>query len=482
MLLGCGNYNLFPGYFNYKPCIIVLLLVIFFTASTGLAGASENSVQARKISVDAPGDHTGYAVTVDPYGNIYVAGTSSKTWATTPIRPYSGGIADCYVAKFNDQGILLWNTFLGGSGFDACRGIAADEQQNVYVTGESGSSWSPHLSGFGGGSSDCFVTKLDNRGNVKWNTFLGGKQYDTGNALVVDKRQNIFVTGNSIGSWGSPIASHDEGGHNGFAAKLDARGELQWNTFFGGDDYDGSYALALDENNNLFIAGESFSGWGAPVTEFVRGYYGNYDAFVIKLDQDGSVQWNTFIGGTGSDYGRGIDLDVMGNIYVTGNSNAPWGKPLMPYTGDSDIYVAVLNENGKLVWNLFLGGEGPDYGRDIAVNWTGNLFVTGQTASLRDGPDQQSAWQGSAFIAKMQGKGDLQWHVLLQGMGSGYGHDLAVDAVGNVFTTGHYSAYPSQNGPGIKGFRSAFLSKLNNAGDLKWKIFIGAQVAARMDE
>ncbi|MDH3330262.1 MAG: SBBP repeat-containing protein [Desulfobulbaceae bacterium] len=416
----------------------------------------------------------GYDVAVDESGNVYVTGTSNAQWGS-PVNLYSGGAGDCFVAKLTKTGVLRWNTFLGGARNDGCHAIALDEKGNVYVTGESGSTWSVPLRVFGGGSSDGFVAKLDTEGVLQWNTFLGGNLYDGGNALAVDKNGNVYVAGNSVDTWYSPINPHSGTDHDGFVAKLDKNGVLQWNTFYGGDGYDGGDRIALDNYGNVYVAGESFSEWGMPVHKFVQGDFDNYDAFVAKLDQNGVLQWNTFMGGIGSDYSRGVAIDLKGYIYVTGSSNISWGTPLAPHNGDYDAFVAQLNEKGVLQWNTFLGGKGVDYSRGITINWTDNIFLIGQSSSSWGMPINAFTDKNDAFAVKLNNNGFVEWNTFQGGPYSDFGRGITMDEIGNIYLTGESSASWGTPVNNFNGKISAFAAKLNNAGVLRWNTFIGSK-------
>jgi len=423
---------------------------------------------------ESSAEDIGYAVAMDAEGNVFIAGTSNTQWGA-PVNRHSGGGGDCFIAKLNDKGVLQWNTFLGGARYDGCRALSLDGKGNVYLTGESSSTWAVPVNAFGGGSYDCFVAKLDNNGVLQWNTFLGGALYDGGHAIAVDRSGNVFVAGNSSETWASPITSHREGNHDGFAAKLDKNGMLQWNTFLGGDNYDGGYAIAVDGYGNVYMAGESSSKWGSPVNDFIQGYYGDYDAYVAKLGPNGALQWNTFMGGIGSDYGRGIAIDEKGYIYLIGNSNVTWGQPVTSHNRDCDAFAAKLDENGALQWNTFLGGKGADYSRAITVNWTGNIFLTGQSSSSWGKPVNPFGGEGDAVAIKLNGNGVLQWNTFLGGAGSDFGRGISMDGIGNIYLTGESSSSWGTPGNKFQGEINAFVAKLSNAGALRWNTFMGGR-------
>jgi len=127
--------------------------------------------------------------------------------------------------------------------------------------------------------------------------------------------------------------------NDAFAAKLDSSGNLTWNTFFGGNGNDYGFGIAVDGSGNVYVAGYSDASWGSPV----RAYTANEDAFAAKLDSSGNLTWNTFLGGSNTDYGYRIAVDGSRNVCVTGDSDASWGSPVRAYTANKDAFVAKLS-------------------------------------------------------------------------------------------------------------------------------------------
>ncbi len=210
-----------------------------------------------------------------------------------------------------------WHTFYGGdcsprSGCeDIASGIAVDSSGNVYVTGSSGATWGSPLHAQGG-YFDMFVLKLDRNGAYQWHTFFGSGGDDRGSGIAVDSSGNVYVTGSSGATWGSPLHAHSGGGDI-VVLKLDSSGAYQWHTFYGSSSHDGGSGIALDGSGNIYVTGESYA-WGSPL----NAHSGSWDIVVLKLDSGGAYQWHTFYGSANYDYCGNVALDGNGNVYVTG--------------------------------------------------------------------------------------------------------------------------------------------------------------------
>ena len=343
---------------------------------------------------------SGYAIAVDGSGNVYVGGESSATWGS-PVRAFTSG-ADAFAARLNSSGTLQWNTFLGGSGDDYGFAIAVDGSGNVYVGGFSDATWGSPVRAYTTPGADAFAAKLNSAGSRQWNTFLGGSGIDYGYAITVDGSGNVYVGGSSNVTWGTPVRAYTSG-FDAFAAKLNSSGALQWHTFLGGSDYDYGRAIAVDGSGNVYVGGTSGATWGSPV----RAYTGD-DAFAAKLDSsNGDLQWNTFLGGSGFDQGYAIAVDGSGNVYIGGLSNVTWGLPVRAFTSDFDAFAARLNSSGTLQWNTFLGGSGDDYGFAIAVDGSGNVYIGGFSYGTWGSPVRAYTSSTDAFAVKLNFGADL---------------------------------------------------------------------------
>jgi hypothetical protein len=323
------------------------------------------------------------------------------------VNAHAGGV-DAFVAKLNSNGAKQWHTFMGSSFWDHGFAIAVDGSGQVYVAGSSESFWGSPVDP-GEWPYDTFVAKLDSSGARQWHTFMGSSVYqDYGRGIALDGSGNVYVTGYSNATWGSPVNAH-AGGTDAFVAKLDSSGARQWNTFMGSSSIDIVNSIAVDGSGNVYVAGLSTGTWGSPVNV----YEGGTDAFIAKLNNSGARQWNTFMGSSSSDGSNGIAVDGSGNVYVTGNSNATWGSPVNAHAGGADAFVAKLNSSGTRQWNTFMGSSSSDSGSGIAVNDRKNVYVAGTSSATWGSSVNPYAGGEDAFVAKLSSVGAMPWNLLL---------------------------------------------------------------------
>ena len=402
------------------------------------------------------------SIAVDGNGNVYVAGYSDAAWQGTnpPVRAYSAG-SDTFAAKLDSSGALIWNTFLGGSGGEGEGAIAVDGSGNIYVTGGGDATWGSPVSAYTAGY-DAFVVKLNSSGGLIWNTFLGGSGFDYDSAIAVDGSGNAYVAGYSNAAWqgtNPPVRAYTAG-EDAFTAKLDSSGGLTWSTFLGGSGIDEGHGIAVDGNGNIYLGGGSNAAWGLPV----RAYTASGDAFTARLDSSGALTWNTFLGGSGLDDSWTIAVDGSGNVYVEGRSNATWqgtNPPVRAYTAGSDAFAVKLDSGGALTWNTFLGGSEIDDSYAIAVDGSGNVYVAGDSNAAWGSPVRAYTAGFDAFTVKLNSNGGLTWNTFLGGSGADSGYAIAVDGSGNVYAAGLSNATWSSPVRAHTAGSDAFVVKLS---------------------
>lgn len=271
------------------------------------------------------------------------------------------------------------------------------------------------------GGQDVFLAKVSHDGALQWNLFLGSAWNDYGNAVCLDRDGNVIVYGDSESSWGNPLNPKSEG-RDLFVAKLNPDGGLLWNTFLGGNGDDIGLQMAVDEGGNIFLTGTSQRSWGMPRNPFL----GNYNAFVAKLNQGGILNWNTFMGD--SCVNTSISLNGNDSIFVSGWSDTSWGTPILPFTRTYDFmhnaHVAKLNGAGDLIWNTFLGGEGLLTSECIQIDLEG-IFLGGLATPVN--------WTYKGYIAKLHDNGVFAWSAFFGDGQHNWCLDLASDSSGNLY-------------------------------------------------
>jgi hypothetical protein len=341
----------------------------------------------------------GVAIAVDSSGNAYVTGVTSSTDFPTvnAIQPtYHGGVYDAFVTKINASGsALVYSTYLGGSGLDSGDSIAVDSSGNAYVTGETSSTDFPTVNAIqptNHGSDDAFVTKINADGSaLVYSTYLGGSGEDWGPGIAVDSFGTAYVTGYTQSTdfpTVNAIQPTNHGSGDAFVTKINADGSaLVYSTYLGGSGNDSGQSIAVDSSGSAYVIGITSSTDFPTVNAIQPTYHGNIDAFVTKINGDGSaLVYSTYLGGSGGDQGYGIAADSSGNAYVIGltdSTDFPTVNAIQPtYHGNIDAFVTKINADGSaLVYSTYLGGSGYEQGWRIAVNPFGTAYISGQTCS-----------------------------------------------------------------------------------------------------
>ncbi len=338
------------------------------------------------------------AIAIDPSGNAYVTGyTGSTNFPTSnPIRPGNNGMEDAFVLKLSSSGgILIYSTYMGGSGNDIANGIALDSSNNAYVAGTTSSTDFPVLNSYQSnnrGLDEAFAFKLNSAGSaLTYSTYIGGADEDYGNSIAVDSSGNAFVAG-STSSTNFPTSNAYQSSNHGFGdaflLKLSAIGStLLFSTYLGGAAEDVANAVIVGAQGNAYVAGSTYSTNFPTQAPYQASNAGNEDAFIAKMGASGSsLVYSTYIGGSGSDPAYGVALDSSGLASVVGRTSSTNFPTMYPHqgtkSGSLDAFELKLNlTGGSLVYSTYIGGTSSDVAYDIAIGPSGAAYVCGITSS-----------------------------------------------------------------------------------------------------
>ncbi len=364
---------------------------------------------------------------------------------------------------------------------------------------------------------------------------LGGTGADVAKAIAVDTGGNFYVAGTYVNTTANASAVTDFSGAalNGktatssadvFVAKLNSSGTQQWIKTLGGTGADGLNSVAVDNSGNVYVSGNYFnsSANANSVTDFNgANLNGNTatasnDVFVAKINSSGTQQWIKTLGGTASDISLGIKADHTGNVYVVGsyrntdvNANAVTdfnGVTLNGKTSASqpDAYVAKLDPTGSQLWIKTIGGLTTDNATAVAIDLSGNVYVTGNygnspsngaTVTDFNGATllgRSSSFLHDVYVAKLNSSGNQQWIKTMGGEDIEIGYGVAADENGNVYVGGYYNNDTSStnvvndfSGTALLGKSAslgydAFIAKLNSSGTQQWIKTMGGGGADRV--
>ncbi|MFO0358576.1 MAG: SBBP repeat-containing protein, partial [Sphingobacteriaceae bacterium] len=445
------------------------------------------------------------SIDTDLVGNVFITGYSLS--GAFPVQNPGGGayfqgtlngIANPFILKFSNNGVRLWVTYYGGSGYSSQMGIlndfsnsiCIDPNGNVFVTGATTSTnfpvQNPGGSGFyqannNGGSfrQDAFILKFSNNGIRLWATNYGGSGNDVGTSIYTDSNGNVFVNGYTesvdfpVQNAGTFIQGNNNGGLNyardAFILKFSNTGTRIWSTYYGGSGDDFGSSICTDSNGNVFVTGYTDSN-DFPVQNsgaYFQGVLNGFEnAFLLKFDNNGNRLWATYYGGSLRDYGYSISTDSNGNLFVlgyTGSSDFPVQNAGTFFQatlgGITDAFILKFDNNGNRIWATYFGGIDFDAlgtSDNVTIDKCDNLYISFETYDISfphlinssNSPYFDNSFNGGQndiIISRFSNTGSLNWCNYLGGDGDDYREAIAVDGNNNLYITGEWSFILNSN-------------------------------------
>ncbi|MDB4534353.1 SBBP repeat-containing protein [Vicingaceae bacterium] len=338
----------------------------------------------------------GAELDIDNQGNVYVTGqTNSSNFPVTLgafDQTYKG--TDGYISKLNASGsALIYSTYLGGTTTDNCQSIVVDNFGNAYVTGDAGFNFPTTIGAFDvshNGVQDVHITKLNASGSALiYSTYIGGPLYITAKDIAIDGGGNAYITGYSDpgylitpGVYGETID-----GSGVIITKINADGtNLIYSTVIGGSGFETGMSIAIDDNDNIYIAGQTTStDFPTSIGAYDSTYNGGLkDGFVLSVNiSGGGLNFSTFIGGSNTENVNDIKVDTNYNSYITGgtkSTNFPVtiGSYDDSHNGNEDVFLSKINALGtQMEYSTFLGSTSTDRGYEIDLNE--DIYIGGYT-------------------------------------------------------------------------------------------------------
>ncbi len=325
------------------------------------------------------GDRENFRDVVTDDGGYVLAGS---------IELFGGGY-DAWLVKVDSEGVLEWSQTYGGEDRETL--------WDVVVTGDDGYVLAGYTESYGAGEADFWLVKVDSEGTVEWNQTYGGFDDDEAWSMAATSDGGYIIAGDT--------RSYAAGKTDVWLVKVDSEGVLEWTQTYGGEDYDGGRSVVETHGGGYLLAGYTKS-YGA----------GGRDAWLVKVDCEGVLEWNRTYGGSKYDTARDV-LQTGDGGYVLAGQTESFGAGLY------DFWLVKVDCEGVLEWNRTYGGEDYEYLQDAATADDGGYVLTGQTESYSAG--KTDAWlvkvdcEGVLETDRAYGGTDWDWGSSVLGIGNG---------------------------------------------------------------
>jgi len=333
-------------------------------------------------------------------GYIYVGMTTSTDGDVTG----NHGNGDYWVVKVSSIGDIQWEKCLGGSDYDAATTIQQTTDGGYIVAGYTYSTDGDVTGNHGNG--DFWVVKLSSNGAIQWQKCLGGSNFDYANSIRQTTDGGYIVAGYTFSTDGDVSGNHGNGDF--WVVKLSSNGAIQWQKCFGGSNSDYARDIQKTLDGGYLVVGYTYSNNGD-----VSGNHGDADYWVVKLSCSGTLQWQKCLGGGSTDWSNSAFQTTDSGYIVAGGTYSTDGD-VRGNHGSSDYWVVKLSNNGNIQWQRCFGGKNDEWVTSIHQISSGGYIVGGGTYST----DDDVRWnhgQSDAWILKLSSNGNIQWQRCLGG-------------------------------------------------------------------
>ena len=406
------------------------------TCSTSSSETKDNKAFTKQLG--SSGEDVATGVAVDSSGNSYVTGYTDGGIDGNS----SSGKKDFFLIKYNSSGTKEWTKQEGSSGDDYARGVAVDSSDNIYVTGYTDKKLHGNNNS---GQFDMFLVKYNSSGTRQWTKQFGTSGWDVGYGVAADSSNNIYVTGYTEGGFDGNTSS---GRRDIILVKFYDNGTKHWTQQFGTSSDDTGYGVTVDSSDNIYVTGFTFGGLDG------NTYSGKGDIILVKYNSSGTKQWTQQLGSSKKDYGLASNVDSKGNIYVSGFTEG--GLDGNTNSGERDIFLVKYNSSGTKQWTQQLGTPTFDEGNGVAVDSSDNIYVSGWTRGELD----TYAGHDDAIVLKYNSSGTKQWTRQFGSNSYDYAYGVALDSSGNIYVTGN--TFGGLDGNTNSGREDIFLVKYNS--------------------
>jgi hypothetical protein len=363
------------------------------------------------------------------------------------------------------QTSIEWQKTFGGSSADQAFCVNQTADSGYIVAGTTSSTDGDVFGNHGG--LDFWVLKLTNTGSIQWKKNYGGSDVEAPLEIQQTSDGGYIVAGYTrSNNWD---VSGNHGDYDAWVLKLNSAGAIQWQRCLGGSGWEEAWSVQQTSDGGYIIAGRSTSTDGD-----VTVNHGFFDFWVVKLNQDGEIEWQRSLGGSDEDIGYAIVQTSDGGYIVAGSSSSVDGNVTGNH-GGLDYWVVKLNFEGKIEWEKSLGGSSLDRANDILQTRDGGYSILGQSYS-NNGDATGNHGNNDFWVVKLSVDGAIMWQKSLGGSNDDYGRSIYQTIDGGYMMVGRTQ---SNDGDviGNDGGADLWIVKLGEFGDFEWQKSFGGTKA-----
>ena len=345
---------------------------------------------------------------------------------------------DYWLLKFDENSNLQWNKTYGGSKDDIGQSLAQTSDGGFILTGYSMSSDGDASKNEG--FHDNWILKLDAQGNLEWQSSYGFSGHDHSYDILEASQGGYFFTGflditsaRADGNTEKGNSMTSHGVGEFWGTKIDEEGSVQWRGYFGGTNNDRAHGVVQTNDGGFVMAGFTES------DDFdISNTNGSYDFWVVKVDSFGNLIWEQSFGGEGIEVSYDIAKTKDNGFVVVGNTFSTNGDILLNH-GESDMWMIKLDEEGNLIWEQTYGGSQFDLAQAVVQSKDGGFLITGNSKS-DDKDSSLNNGENDIWLVKTNAFGDLVWEKSFGGSGLDFGFDLLENTDGSILIVGESSS------------------------------------------
>jgi hypothetical protein len=352
--------------------------------------------------------------------------------------------------------VIQWQKKFGGSGSGIANGIQQTTDGGYIVAGTTTSNDGEVTNHHGG--NDIWIVKLNDSGSIQWQKALGGSKDESASSIQQTSDGGYIIAGITSSMDGDVTNKKVDNGIDYWVIKLDANGNIQWQKVFGGDSYDEAKSVQQTIDGGYIIVGSSRSNFENEKREGLLDGF-NDKTWVIKLNENGSIQWQKVFGGKGYDNPESVQQTKDKGFIIVGKTN----NNIITSASDFNFYVVKLNESGTIQWQKSLGGTNGDYAYSVQQTKDGGYIIAGTTQSIDGDVTNIPGGSQDFWIVKLSTAGDILWQ-------KAFG-ETAKDTLYSIQQT-EDGGYIMAGSSGVNDI-DANVIKLNKKGDVEWQKSMG---------